>query len=75
MYITWGFPSGARGKDPTCQCRSHRRCGLRPWVGKLPWRRAWQPNPVSLPGESHGQGSLVGYRPWNLKEVDTTEAT
>ena len=32
-----------------------------PWVGKIPWRRAWQPTPVSLPGESHGQRSLVRY--------------
>ena len=32
-----------------------------PWVGKIPWRRAWQPTPVFLPGESHGQRSLVGY--------------
>jgi len=34
--------------------------GLDPWVGKA-WRRAWQPTPVFLPGESHGQRSLVGY--------------
>ena len=33
------------------------------WVGKIPWRRVWQPNPVFLPGESHGQRSLVGYCP------------
>ena len=33
------------------------------WVGKIPWRRAWQPTPVFLPGESHGQRSLVGYSP------------
>ena len=31
------------------------------WVGKIPWRRAWQPTPVFLPGESHGLRSLVGY--------------
>jgi len=40
-------------------------------VRKIPWRRAWQPTPVFLPGESHGQRSLVGYS----KESDTTEAT
>ena len=34
-----------------------------PWVGKIPWRRAWQPTPVFLPGESHGQRSLAGYSP------------
>ena len=46
-----------------------------PWVGKIPWRRKWQPTPVFLPGESHGQRSLVGYRLWGHKESDTTEAT
>ena len=40
-----------------------------------PWRRARQPTPVFLPGESHGQRNLVGYSPWGLKEPDTTEAT
>ena len=38
----------------------------------LPWRRAWQPTPVFLPGEFHGQRSLVGYSPWGCKELDTT---
>ena len=44
-----------------------------PWVGKIPWRRQWHPTPVLLPGESHGQRSLVGYSPWCPKESDTTE--
>ena len=35
-----------------------------PWVGKIPWRRTWQPTPVLLPEKSHGQRSLVGYSPW-----------
>ena len=39
----------------------------------IPWRRAWQPTPVFLPGESHGQRSLAGYSPWGRKESDTTE--
>ena len=42
-------------------------------VGKIPWRKEWQPNPVFLPGEFHGQRSLVGYSPWSRKEWDTTE--
>ena len=46
-----------------------------PWVGKSPWRRAEQPTPVPLPGESHGQWSLVGYSPQGHKELDTTEST
>ena len=44
-----------------------------PWVGKIPWRMAWQPTPVFLPGESHGQRSQAGYSPWCCKELDTTE--
>ena len=44
-----------------------------PWVGKIPWRREWQPTPVFLPGEFHGQRSLEGYSPWGLKESDMTE--
>ena len=47
--------------------------GFDPWVGKIPWRRKWQPTPVLLPGKFHGQRSLVGYSPWGRKESDTTE--
>ena len=43
------------------------------WVGKIPWKRAWQPSPVFLPGESPGQRSLVGYSPWGHTESDMTE--
>ena len=46
---------------------------MNPWVGKIPWRRKWQPTPVFLPGKSHGPRSLVGYCPWGHKESDTTE--
>ena len=49
------------------------RQGFNPWVGKIPWRRKWQPTLVFLPGESHGQRSLVGYCPRDLKESDMTE--
>ena len=49
------------------------------WVrslgGQDPWRRAWQPNPVFLFGESYGQRSLMGYSPWGHKELDLIEAT
>ena len=38
-----------------------------------PWRRERLPTPVFLPGESHGQGSLVGYSPWGCKELDMIE--
>ena len=56
-----GFPGSTSGKEPACQCRRYKRCGFEPWVRKIPWRRAWQPIPVFLPGESLGQRSLVGY--------------
>ena len=59
MYI-WGFPGGPSGKEPACQCRRLKRLWFDPWVGKIAWRRAWQPISVFLPGESHGQRSLVG---------------
>ena len=48
---------------------------VHPWVGKIPWKRDWQPTPVFLPRESHGQRSLGGYSPWGCKESDTTETT
>ena len=66
------LPRWLSGKDSTWQCRRCRRCGFDPWVGKIPWRRKWQPTPVFLPGESHGQISLVGYSPLGHKESDTT---
>ena len=39
-------------------------------VGKIPWKRAWQPTPVFLPGECHGQRNLTGYSPWGYRESD-----
>ena len=68
-----GFSGGTSRKEPTCQCRRHQRLRFNPWVRKIPWRRAWQPTPVFLPEESHGQRSLVGYSPWGRKESDTSE--
>ena len=65
-----GFLRCHSGKESTCQ---RRRCRFDPWVGKIPWRKAWQPTPVFLPGESYGQRSLAGYSPWGLKPSDTTE--
>ena len=51
------------------------RCRFSPRVGKIPRRRAWQPTPVFLPGQSHGQRNLEGYCPLGLKESDMTERT
>ena len=58
------LPRQHSDKESACQCWRHRRCKFDPWVGKISWRRAWQPTPVFLPGESHGQRSLVGYSAW-----------
>ena len=52
---------------------TRRRWEFGPWVGKIPWRRMWQPTPIFLAEKSHGQGSLAGYSPWSHKESDTTE--
>ena len=57
------FPRWPSGKEPACHCRRCRRHEFNPWFRKIPQRRAWQPTPVFLPGESHGQKSLVGHSP------------
>ena len=63
-----GFPGGASGKEPTCSA-GDLRWGFDSWVRKISWRKNWQPTPVFLPGEPHGQRSLVGYSPWGLQRV------
>ena len=63
-----GFPGGSDCKESICsagiQVTTH---------GKISWRREWLPTPVFLPEEFHEQRSLVGYSPWDRKELDTTE--
>ena len=54
-------------------CLQCRRPRFDRWIGKIPWRREWQPTPLFLPGELHGQESLVSYSPWGHKESDMTE--
>ena len=70
-----GFLGGTSGKESTCQSRRCERHRFNPWFRKLPWRRKWQPTPVLLPGESHGQGSLAGYSPRGRRELGATEYT
>ena len=72
ILLKYGLPRWLSGKEPTCQCRRHRRPEFDPWVGKIPWRKKWQPTPVFVPGESCSQRSLVGYSPWDCKESDMT---
>ena len=67
-----GFPCNSRDKEPICNVG---KCESNPWAGKIPWRREWQPTLVFLPGESHGQRSLVGYSPGGHTESDTPEVT
>ena len=64
------FPGGSDGKASAYQGGDP---GFSPWVGKILWRRKWQPLPVLLPGKPHGRWSLVVYSPWGCKESDTTE--
>ena len=66
-----GVPGGS---ETNCQCRRHRtrRPEFDLWVGKIPWRREWQPTPIFLPGEFHGQRSQVLYSPWGYKASDMT---
>ena len=66
------LPPG-QSKEPACQLRRHKRHRFTPWVRKVPWRRAWQPTPVFLPGDSHGQRSLEGCSPWGRRELGTME--
>ena len=69
--ICMGFPGGISSEESACQCQRCKRLGLDPWVRKIPWRRAWQPTPVFLPGipwtEDSGRATIT--------ESDTTEAT
>ena len=67
-----GFPGDTSGKEPACQCRRHKRHVFDPWVGKIPWRKKWQPTPVVLPGESIDRGA------WHTtvhRDTHTTEVT
>ena len=64
------LPRWLIGKEFACQWR---RCGFDPWVGKIPWRRKWQPIPVFVLGKSHAQRSRAGCSPWGCKESDRTK--
>ena len=59
-----GFPPSSVGKESACNAGD---LGFKSWVGKIPWRRKWQPTPVFLSGESYGQRSLTDYSSWGRK--------
>ena len=69
MYMLF-FPGGSVGKESICNSGDP---GSIPGLGKIPWRRKWQPTPVFVPGEFHGHRSLAGYGPWGCKELDMTK--
>ena len=68
-----GFPDSLVVKDLPASAGDVKRCGFDPWVGKIPWRRKWQPTLVFLPGTFQGWKSLVVYNPCGCKELDRTE--
>ena len=67
-----GLPWWLGIKESACQCRKPE---FDPWIRKIRCRRKWQPTLVFLPGKSHGQRSLGGYSPWDLKRVRHNLAT
>ena len=78
VAVCIGLPGGKEyicqcGKEYICQCRKCKRFRFNPRVGKIPWRREWQPTSVILPRKFHGQRTTVGNSPWGPKELDMTE--
>ena len=72
-YIPNSGLGGPSGKEPSCQCRRHKRCGFDPWVTKIPCSWAWQPTSVFLPGESPWTEEHHGLQSIASKRVCTTE--
>ena len=70
-----GFPVNASDKEPTYQCRRHKRYRFDPWIRKLPWRRAWKPTPVFLPRESHVDRGAWWATVHGVTESEATEVT
>ena len=68
--IVSGLPGGSDDKESPCHAGDADSI---PGLGRSPGEREWQPTPVFLPGEFHGQRSLAGYSPWSPRELDTTE--
>ena len=66
LQTEWASQVVSVVKNPPANAGDMRR-RFSPWVGKIPWRRAWQPTPVFLPGKFHRQRSLEGYSPWGHK--------
>ena len=74
-FLLVGSPDGSVVKNQPVDAAITGHMDSIPGSGKIPWRRAWQPTPVFLPGESQGLRSLVGYNPWGCKESAAPEHT
>ena len=72
LRIQWNMDPLLRTLTSLVACNGGSS-SFNPWVRKIPCKKEWQPIPVFLPGESHGQRSLAGYSPRGHKESDTTE--
>ena len=73
FLLIFRITGASQVKNTPANAGDSKRLELDPWVRKIPWGRKWQSTPVFLPGKSHGQRSLVGYRPWGREEWDMTE--
>ena len=67
-----GFPGSSVVENPPANAEATRDASLIHKVGKIPWRKKWQPTPVFLPVESQGQRRPADYNPWGHKESDST---
>ena len=74
MLPSMGFPGHSVGKECVYNAGDTRGAVSVPGSGRFPWRRAWQPTLVPVPGEIHGQRSQQGYRPQGHKRSDMNEA-
>ena len=70
VCVCIGLPRCLNGKESACQCRRHK---FDPWIGKIPWRKKWQPISVFLPGKFYGQRNLAVYSSWGHKGLGMTE--
>ena len=73
LWASEGLPRWLSGRESAYQCKRRGRYQFDPWVGKILWRRKWQPTTVFFRGKYYRQRSLVGYSPWGCKELDRTE--
>ena len=71
--VLYGLPRGHGVKNPPASAGILRRCGFDPWIRKIPLEEELATHSIFLPGESHGQRSLVGHSPWGHRESDTPE--